>query len=116
MKIVPKRKAIPVKRVPIQTENQTKPKKGGNKLPPDEYKDEIPQKKIPVDEKFHIVISVKRAGEDGLPHLDIRRFQTTEVYTGYTKAGINIPIEKLPELVQTLYDVIEECELKELLD
>lgn len=114
--LVPKKKptlitATPAKEI-AKTEETTKRKK----LPPDEYKDEIPSKKIEVDDTRHIIVSVKRGGEDGLPCLDVRWYQTTDVYTGFTKRGINIPVEYLPELLQVLNDSLEECEAKGLIE
>lgn len=97
-----KPKLVPVKKV----ENATKERK--KRLPPDEYRDEIEPKAIPVDEDRYIVVSVKRGGEYGLPCLDIRWYQTTSVYTGFTKRGINIPIEYLGKLMLELNDVVEE--------
>ena len=113
--LVPKKKptliATSAKEI-VKTEETAKRKK----LPPDEYRDEIPSKKIEVDDTRHIIVSVKRGGEDGLPCLDVRWYQTTDVYTGFTKRGINIPVEYLPELLQVLNDSLEECEAKGLIE
>ena len=113
--LVPKKKptliATSAKEI-VKTEETAKRKK----LPPDEYRDEIPSKKIEVDDTRHIIVSVKRGGEDGLPCLDVRWYQPTDVYTGFTKRGINIPVEYLPELLQVLNDSLEECEAKGLIE
>ena len=82
------------------------------KMPPDTYQDIIPAKSMFIDENRTFVISVKRAGELGLPCVDIRQYQTTEAYTGYTKKGVNFPTELLPELIEMLNSVNDECEKK----
>lgn len=87
-----------------------------NKLPSDEYKDEIEPIEIKLDDTGKLVISVKRGGEFGLPKVDIRLFATTEVYTGFTKKGINFNLDKLPKLKAILCDVIEECDEKGLFE
>lgn len=80
----------------------------------DEYKDLISPIEIPLDENGKLVISVKRGGLYGLPKVDIRLFATTEVYTGFTKKGVNFDLEKLPELVTRLSEVEETCNEKDL--
>ena len=105
-----------IQRTPI-VEKAPEPKKEEKsvpKLPPDDYKDEIPQKEIVLDETEKLVISVKRGGDYGLPHVDIRHFVTTERFTGFTKRGINFPLEYLFELMDVLKDVSDECDRKGL--
>lgn len=75
----------------------------------DEYKDLITPIDIPLDENGKLVISVKRGGPYGLPKVDIRFYATTEIYTGFTKKGINFDLERLPELVTRLAEVEETC-------
>ena len=112
----------PLKRKPLLKvqEETPKPKKEKKKektskqLPPDVYKDEIDPIDIEVDETRKFVVSVKRGGEYGLPMCDIRQYQTTELYTGFTKKGVNFPIELLPDLIEILQVVYGECEEKEL--
>lgn len=87
-----------------------------NTLPPDEYKDEFEPKELVLDEKRKLVISVKRGGEYGLPMCDIRLFVTTEEYTGFTKKGINFPIEYLPDIADILGEVCDKCGEKKLFD
>lgn len=89
-------------------------KKQHRTLPPDEYKDEIEPREISIDETGKLVISVKRGGDYGLPHVDIRHFVTTERFTGFTKKGINFPLEFLYELIDLLNEVSEECDRKGL--
>lgn len=79
------------------------------KLPPDVYGDEIEPLEIEL-ESGKIMIRVKRGGEYGLPRLDIRYYAKNQRYEGYTRSGINIPIDCLPELVADLYIVLNECE------
>lgn len=83
-------------------------------LPPDDYKDEIEPREIVLSEEGKLVISVKRGGEYGLPHVDVRHFVTTDRYTGFTKKGINFPLEFLYELLDLLNEVSEECDKKGL--
>lgn len=115
------KKMKPLKRKPllkIQEEvKEETPKKTKKKstLPPDVYKDEIDPIDLEIDESRKFVLSVKRGGELGLPMCDIRQYQTTETYTGFTKKGINFPVEFLPDLIELLHVVYGECEEKELL-
>ena len=106
-----------IQRTPI-VEKKPEPKKEEKKktreLPPDEYKDEITPKELELDETGKLVISVKRGGEYGLPHVDIRHYVTTERYTGFTKKGVNFPLEFLYELMDMLQDVSDECDRKGL--
>lgn len=111
MKIVRKKAVL----VPTKETKTVENKVAKKKLPEDVYKDEIEPVIIEVDETRHIVMSVKRGGELGLLALDIRWFQTTDFYTGFTKRGINIPIEYLGDLVSSLTDMLEDCEGKDLL-
>ena len=103
-----------VEKTPPKPEKKETPKKS-NKLPSDAYKDEIEPIDLEVDETRKFVLSVKRGGEFGLPMCDVRQYQTTELYTGFTKKGINFPIELLPDLIELLQVVYGECEEKGLL-
>lgn len=107
-----------IQRTPIVEEKKTEPKKEEKKtskqLPPDEYKDEITPKELVLDESNKLVVSVKRGGDYGLPHVDIRHYVTTERYTGYTKKGVNFPLEFLYELVDMLQEASDECDRKGL--
>ena len=87
-----------------------------NKLPSDEYKDEIEPKEIVLNEDGKLIVSVKRGGAYGLPRVDIRFYATTEVYTGFTKKGINIDLDMLPDLLEILKDAEKESEEKGLFD
>ena len=98
----------------VKSKNDVKEKKT-NKLPPDAYKDEIEPLSLFVDETREFIFSVKRGGEFGLPMCDVRQYQTTDLYTGFTKKGINFPIELLPDLIEMLQEVYHACEEKELL-
>lgn len=101
-----------VKEEPKKSRKSTK----GNTLPSDEYKDEIPPKEIVLSKDGKLVISVKRGGPDGLPRVDIRFFATTEVYTGFTKKGVNFDLEYLPDLLDILSSVSEETDEKGLFE
>ena len=98
---------------PKKTEKVEKKSKKKD-LPADTYKDEIDPIELEVDETRKFVLSVKRGGEFGLPMCDVRQYQTTELYTGFTKKGINFPIELLPDLIELLQVVYGECEEKKL--
>lgn len=102
---------------PVEKEVTVTPEKKRTttkKLPPDAYKDEIDPIDLYVDENRKLVLSVKRGGEDGLPMCDIRQFQTTDTYTGFTKKGVNFPVELLPDLIELLQVVYGDCEEREL--
>lgn len=105
-----------IKRTPIVEVEKTAPVKEKEKrvLPPDEYRDEIPPKEIVLDEHGKLVISVKRGGELGLPCVDIRHYVTTERFTGFTKKGVNFPLDFLLELTDLLREVSDECDEKGL--
>ena len=105
-----------IKRTFVEPEQKTveKTSKSEGRLPSDEYKDEIEPKEIVLDENGKLVISVKRCGEYGLPCVDIRHFVTTERFTGFTRKGVNFPLELLLELVDTLREVSDECDRKGL--
>ena len=90
------------------------PKEQARSLPPDDYKDEIEPKELVLSENGKLVFSVKRGGEFGLPCVDVRHFATTERYTGFTKKGINFPLEFLMELIDMLTEVSDECDRKGL--
>lgn len=111
-----KRLAIETAVPEVVEEKPKKKKSSGNKLPSDEYKDEITPIDIPLNESGKLVVSVKRGGELGLPKVDIRFFSTTEVYTGFTKKGINFDLYILPELMRVLESVSDEVEDKGLYD
>lgn len=101
--------------------SQTKEKKkyGGNKefnSTSDEYKDLITPVELPLDENGKLVISVKRGGEYGLPKVDIRFYATTEIYTGFTKKGVNFNLNKLLDLTALLMEVEDKCDAKELFE
>lgn len=116
IKIARKIKRTPVEEVkpPVPDKEEKKTKQSNGTLPSDEYKDEIPPKEIILDENGKLVISVKRGGEFGLPCVDIRHFVTTERFTGFTRKGVNFPLELLLELVDLLREVSDECDRKGL--
>lgn len=100
----------------VKEEPKKSKKTKGNSLPSDEYKDELTPKEIVLSEDGKIVVSVKRGGLDGLPRVDIRFFATTEVYTGFTKKGINFDLEYLPDLLEILSIVSDEADEKGLFE
>ena len=92
--------------------SESKKSAGKSKLPPDTYKDEIKPLELELGEGNKFVFSVKRAGELGLPHVDIRLYITTEKYTGFTKKGITFPLEMLYDFKDILNELDEECDKK----
>lgn len=113
----------PIKRKPmlkvVEPEKPSKPSKEEKaakkkNMPSDEYKDLLPPIEMPVDETRKFILSVKRGGEFGLPMIDLRQYQTTELYTGFTKKGLNFSIELIPDLIDYLQKMYEACEEKDL--
>lgn len=94
---------------------EEKPQKPARELPTDEYEEEFEPLELEVDESSKLVISVKRGGEYGLPRLDVRHYATTERFTGFTKKGINIPIELIYDLIENLKEAADKSEEKKLL-
>lgn len=111
-----KRKITRVGKDTVKPEKPKSKEKTKNSLPSDAYTEELPPKEVVVDDTRKIIVSVKRGGDLGLICADIRQYQTTQTFTGFTKKGINIPLEVLVELKALLQDVIEECEDKGLFD
>jgi hypothetical protein len=88
---------------------QTTEKSTPKKLPPDTYKDEIESIELPISDTATLVFSVKRQGDLGLPHVDIRTYVNTSTYVGFTKKGINFPLELLELFIETINEVDEAC-------
>lgn len=103
-----------VETAPEPKREEKQEKKSKIDLISDEYKDEIEPRELQVDETTKLVISVKRGGDYGLPHVDIRHYVTTERFTGFTKKGVNFPLEFLYELMDLLHEVSDECDRKGL--
>ena len=95
---------------------QVKPAKKQKQLPPDVYADEIEPVEVVLDESRKIIVSVKRGGDLGLPCLDIRQFATTDTYTGFTKKGINFPLNRLIDIIDCLQEALERSEEKNLFE
>ncbi|MGL5913259.1 MAG: hypothetical protein ACRCZB_03770 [Bacteroidales bacterium] len=113
-----KRKPLIQQVVEVKKPVENKPTKASKKntLPPDTYKDEFEPIDMFVDEGRKFVLSVKRGGDFGLPMCDIRQYQTTDVYEGFTKKGLNFPVELLPDLIELLQVIYGECEERDLID
>ena len=116
IKVARKIKKIPLTMVEEKPTKEEKKSDKNGLLPSDEYREEIPSKEIVLDENGKLVISVKRGGDYGLPCVDIRHFVTTERFTGFTKKGVNFPLEFLFEMMDLLQDVCDECEKKGLME
>lgn len=69
---------------------------------------------LQVSDEMKLVISVKKdnKSEDSTTRIDIRQYITTDFYTGYTKKGINFPIELFDEFRELLEEVNNACEKK----
>lgn len=115
MKIL--KRTTPLIHIPTEEgEEPKKRRKRASKLPPDDYKDEFEPLELGIDETRKFIFSVKRGGDLGLPCVDIRQYQTTELYTGFTKKGINFPVELLPDLMEELQNIYDKCQEKKLFD
>ncbi len=86
-----------------------------NKLPSDAYKDEITPIELVVDDSRKFIFSVKRGGELGLPCVDFRQYQTSDLYTGFTKKGVNFPLDLLVDVIDMLQQVYDTCDENGLL-
>lgn len=91
-------------------------KKPVEKLPSDKYLDEVTPIDIKVSDTTKVVLSVKREASEGLPRLDIREYVTTPKYTGFTKKGVNIPLEVLPSLVAHLTALSQDPKIGKMID
>lgn len=119
MKLKPKKRQS---RVEFQEVKEVKPhKKSENKLPPDEYP-ELVQKKILVRQadnfRQYLEISVKRyENDEENPYMcQITMAQESERYTGRLKGKtIYLPIESVMDLIDTLSEVLDECEEKDII-
>lgn len=107
---------IPEEHEVVKEEPKKKRKSMENTLPSDEYKDLLPPTEIKLTDQRSLKVSVLRGGEFGLPRVDIREFVYDSNYTGFTKRGITLDLDKLPELKAVLCDVIEDCDAKKLFD
>lgn len=119
MKLIRKPKLLkvvePVKEEEVKAPKETaKEKTKKNKLPPDTYHDEVTPLELVIDETMKLIFTVKRGGELGLPRVDIRQYVTTEAYTGFTKKGINFPLEFMLEFMDKVEELNSECDAKGL--
>lgn len=102
---------------PVITDPQEELKKAkSNKLPSDEYVDLFDPIDIPLLDTAKIHVSCKRAGEMGLPAIDIRLFVKTDIYEGATKKGVNLPLDMLPVLQKALADMHRQADDMELFE
>lgn len=85
-------------------------------LPSDTYEPLMEKHEIEVDDSRKFVVNVQRGGEFGLPCVDIRTYQTTEAFTGFTRKGINFPLDLLPDLIQVLEEVADAAEERKLFE
>lgn len=114
MKLIKKPTLLKVEQ-PVKEEVKQEPTpkettKKKNKLPPDTYKDEVEPLELYIDETMKLIFTVKRGGDLGLPRVDIRQYVTTEAYNGFTKKGINFPLEFLLDFMETVDKLNTECD------
>lgn len=116
MKLKPKKRQSRVEFQEVKEEVKSR-KKSENKLPPDEYP-VVLEKKILVrqaDFRQYLEISVKRyENDEENPYMcQITMAQESERYTGRLKGKtIYLPIESVIDLIDTLSEVLDECEEK----
>lgn len=111
----PKKSGLKLKRKLVEEPpKEERPKKTKSLLPSGEYKDEFPPEELKLSDSMKCVFSVKRKGEFGLPYFDMRLFATTDRYTGPTKQGLSMPIDRLAEVINKLNDIYDGCEEKSL--
>ena len=67
-------------------------------------------KTIEITKSSSIVIS--KSVWKNQERLDIRTYIKTENYTGPTKKGINVPFEKIDEIMNVLTDIKDQTEQK----
>jgi hypothetical protein len=118
------KKVIKAQNVEVEKPNTKKPEK--EKSEPkkksklenyaDVYKDEFKPLELQIDETTKFVFSVKRGGELGLPRVDIRQYVKTEAYEGFTKKGLNFPVELLVDFIEKCTDLEENCEVEGLVE
>lgn len=61
---------------------------------------------VVVNERKKVIVQKSRFR--GLDTLDIRTWVETSNYKGFTKKGVNIPVEKGEELAQKILKVVKE--------
>jgi hypothetical protein len=111
----PQKESERMKIIKPKATQKAKPQKK-KELPPDTYAPLMDASELVIDESRKFVFNVQRGGEEGLPCVDIRTFQTTEAYTGFTRKGINFPLDMLPDLIRILEEVSEAADKKKLFD
>lgn len=103
---------------------QPKRTKKENTLPKDEYQPMFEPIRILVrddkekDLKQYIEVSVKRMNDDiGLPYVWISMYQEGDFYTGYLKGKTNyFPLEHLYDIIDSLQDLADECDKRNIVD
>ena len=100
----------------VKAKEEEKKQKEYSRKYPDEYKEEFPSSDIVLNEEVKLVIQCKRGGEMGLPFVDVRTYVCNDNYTGFTKKGITLPVDRLNELVTKLSQLYKNCEEKGLLN
>lgn len=103
-----------------QDENVKKPQKNKKAdkyvKSEDEYQNEIIGEIVLTPNKSKVVFSICRNGEYGLHHFDMRLHVNTAAYVGPTKVGIQLPMNKLDEVLSKLNDIYDVAEERNLFE
>jgi len=112
LKAVTENKGLVLKAVPPKKEEPAAKRntKSENTLPSDEYRNEFEPLELVISKSTKIVFSVARNGDLGLPHFDVRLFATTDRYSGPTKQGINLSVDKLLDFSAIIQDLVDKCD------
>lgn len=115
------------KEEPKKAESKKDTKKDTKSLLSDKYKplienekflvSEVPQYKDPTKSvKFYLQSKVQRNSEDGIPYVYISTYQESELYTGYTKNNVKLPLEMLYTLIEDLQDLSEKADAENIVE
>lgn len=124
MKLKPVKKLKPVLEEPKPVEKKKKDSK--KSLPKDSYDplfppimfevSDTPSLKDPTKRvKRSLELSVKRAGDLGLPYVFMQMYQEAEIYTGYLKGkSVSFPLEMLYTVMENLEELDSECNKRKI--
>ncbi len=113
LKAVSEKKGLVLKAVSPKKEKSVSKRVNGkweNLLPSDEYRNEFKPFELAISDSVKLVFSVARKGDLGLPHFDVRLFATTDRYSGPTKQGINLSVDKLLDFSAIIQDLVDKCD------
>lgn len=107
MKLLKKKSPVIPQTIVEDEPQKVEKKRTKNALPPDTYQKDF-EEAVVIDENRTIMIAVQRGGELGLPMLDIRYYVRNDVYQGYTKKGITIPLQMAHDVSAKIQDALDE--------